>query len=388
MNLRPKIAPLAFSLLAFALSSCGSEKVEGTRPPKQSAFRSTGSTNGVKADPKLEAAVERVLAKHFLKNGPGAAVLVSSNGVVRLEKCYGLANISQKRPITTASVFDLASLSKQFTATAALLLISQGKLSLQTPVSRVLPDFQVPIKGRPITVGDLIYQISGLADYTDDSDWDRSDEEFRHLTLEGHLEWLNGTKPRRAPGRKWEYNNSNYALLALVVEKTAGMPFAQFLKTRLFARAGMNHTTIHDKLAMHQTIPDLVMGYARDAKKVSKSAMWTQLVGDGNVLTTIEDIAAWDRALRQSTILNAVQKKLAWTSGHLDNGKEISDEGTGYGFGWNTEPDGSDVFHSGSWMGTSTYMIRYLKSGLTIVVLSNDENAEAGGIASEIENAL
>ncbi|HYR29526.1 MAG TPA: serine hydrolase domain-containing protein [Thermoanaerobaculia bacterium] len=316
-------------------------------------------------------AIRRLLAKNYKKTGPGAAVLVMRNGVVELEAFYGLADVENRRPIDARSVFDLASLSKQFTATAALLLIADGKLSLDAPVAEVLPGYRVKKRRRDVTVGDLIHHTSGLRDYSSD-DWDGSDEEFRLLTNDGHLRWLSRTRPRRAPGVKWEYNNSNYALLASVIEEVSGMPFAQFARTRLFTPAGMNATVVHDRIDLHERIPNLVRGY----DGADDSSNWTQIAGDGNVLTTIGDLARWERRLR-------TLPKRAWTTGRLDNGKPLDAGGYGYAFGWYVD-DGS-VFHSGSWDGTATYMSRSLDGGVTVIVLSNDESSDVAAIATEIE---
>jgi CubicO group peptidase (beta-lactamase class C family) len=362
---------------------------DGVRSANAATTLASAETTG-KINRALDAGVSKILSRHFTKNGPGAAVLISSHGDVKLRKCYGMTDVAGKQPITPRSVFDLASLSKNFTATAVLLLASQGKLSLTDPVVKVLPDFHVPVKSRAITVSDLVHHLSGLADYTSD-DWEGSDEEFRQLTTQTHLQWLNGTKPRRAPGVKWEYNNSGYALLALIVERASGMTFAQFAKTRLFAPAGMKSTVVHDKLGLHYKIPDLVTGYKREKSRTTRSSSWTQITGDGNVLTTIDDMARWDKALRGDTILDVKQKRLAWSSGQLDNHRPINNNGYGYGFGWNTDSENSGIFHDGSWYGTSTYMVRYLdaaqgsNTGLTIVVLTNDENANVEEIADEIE---
>jgi len=299
-------------------------------------------------------------------------VLVARNGVVELEAFYGLADVESRRPIDARSVFDLASVSKQFTAAATLLLIEEKTLALDMPVAEVLPGYRVKAKGREVTVGDLIHHTSGLRDYSSD-DWDGSDEEFRLLTNDGHLRWLNRTRPRRAPGVKWEYNNSNYALLASVIEQVSGMRFAQFLRTRLFVPAGMNATVVHDRIDLHETLPNLVTGY----DGADESSLWTRITGDGNVLTTIGDLARWDRRLR-------TLPKRAWKTGRLDNGKPLDADGYGYGFGWYLD-DGS-AFHSGSWNGTATYISRSLENGgVTVIVLSNDESADVASIATEIE---
>ena len=144
--------------------------------------------------------IRALVEKKIDTNGPGVAILVSRNSVPLHMDGYGLADIKAGAPITPDSLFDLASVSKHITGVAILTLIEKGRLKVDEPIATYLKDFAVPVKGRAVTVGDLLHHVSGLADYTSD-DWDGSDEEFATLTTKAHLKWLNGTRPRRAPPR-------------------------------------------------------------------------------------------------------------------------------------------------------------------------------------------
>ena len=327
--------------------------------------------------------VRALVEKKIDGNGPGVAILVSRNGAPLHLGGYGLADVKRRVPITADSLFDLASVSKQMTGVALLTLVEKGKLKVDQPVVDYLKDFTVPVKGRPVTVLDLLHHVSGLADYTSD-DWDGSDEEFASLTNEGHLKWLNGTRPRRAPGVGYEYNNSEYALLALIVERVSGQSFARYAHEHLFAPAGMTHTVILDGTAK---LPgSVVKGYAtNDQGKVKRSSSPTVITGDGSVYISVRDLALWDKALREHSIINRRSQELAWTNGRYDNGRPIKDDdGDGYGFGWVVEKKRHVVSHSGSWGGTSTYLLLDLDEGLTVAVLSNDEKTEVGKLAEEI----
>jgi CubicO group peptidase (beta-lactamase class C family) len=292
-----------------------------------------------------------------------------------------MADVKAGVPITLDSLFDLASVSKNMTAVAILTLVEKGQLTLDQPVAHYLKDFVVPVQGRAVTVTDLLHHVSGLADYTSD-DWEGSDEEFASMTPEAHLKWLNGTKPRRAPGIKYEYDNSGYVLLALIVERLSGQSFAQYLHDRLFAPAGMEHTIILDGTAK---LPSrTVKGYATDKKgKVKRSFLPTVITGDGNVYTSVRELSLWDKALRDHKLISRQSQELAWRDGRYDNGKPIRDEdGDGYGFGWVIDKKHT-VSHSGSWSGTATYLLLDVEKGLTIAVLSNDEKTEVGSLAEE-----
>jgi CubicO group peptidase (beta-lactamase class C family) len=327
--------------------------------------------------------IRALVEAKFQRGGPGVAILVSRNGTAIHMAGYGLADVKAGTPITADSVFDLASVSKHMTGIAVLTLVEKAKLEIDKPVAEYLRDFKVPIKGRAVTVTDLVHHVSGLADYTSD-DWEGSDEEFASLTNEAHLKWLNGTKPRRAPGIKYEYNNSEYALLALIVERISGRSFAQYARENLFAPAGMTHTFILDDTA---ALPaEAVKGYATNSKgRVKRSSSPTVITGDGSVYTSVRELSLWDKALRAHRIISRRSQELAWSNGRYDNGNPIRDgDGDGYGFGWVIEKNGRRVSHSGSWNGTATYLLLDQKHGLTVAVLSNDDKADVGDLAEEI----
>lgn len=317
------------------------------------------------------------------RDGPGVAILVSRNGKPLHLAGYGLADIKEAVPITPDSLFDLASVSKHMTAVAILTLVEQGKLSLDKPVRDYLADFNLPLNGRAVTVNDLLHHVSGLADYTSD-DWEGSDEEFAALTNERHLKWLNGTKPRRAPGVKYEYNNSEYALLALIVERLSGQSFAEYAHDHLFAPAGMTHTFILDGTA--RLPAETVKGYVTNSNgKVRRSSSRTVITGDGSVYTSVRELGLWDKAMRSHRIISPRLQQLAWSNGRYDNGNPIrDDDGDGSGFGWVIEKKRHRVSHSGSWSGTATYLLLDLDHGFTVAVLSNDEKADVNDLAEEI----
>ena len=338
---------------------------------------------GATAPKEREREIRALVEEEMDVDGPGAAILVSRHGVPLHMAGYGMADIKTGRPITPDSLFDLASVAKQMTGVAILTLVEKEKLKLDQPVASYLNDFAVPIRGRAVTVIDLLHHVSGLADYTSD-DWDGSDKEFASLTPRTHLKWLNGTRPRRAPGVKYEYNNSGYVLLALIVERLSGQSFAQYLHQHLFAPAGMEHTVVLDGTAK---LPSrTVTGYAtNDQGKVNRSSAPTVITGDGNVYTPIRDLALWDKAVRNHVMISRRSQRIGWTNGRYDNGRPIKDDdGDGYGFGWVVERKRLAVSHSGSWDGASSYLLLDLQGGFTVAVLSNDEKAEVGTLAEEI----
>ena len=335
-------------------------------------------------DPQAFAGKIRALVEEsFDADGPGVAILVSRNGEPLHLSGFGMADVKAGKPITPDSLFDLASVSKQFTGAAILSLAEKGKLDLDAPVSTYLTDYAVPVKGRPVTVSDLVHHVSGLADYCSD-DWTGTDEAFAELTTAGHLEWLNTTRPRRGPGVKFEYNNSGYATLSLIIERVSGQTYSTYLKKHLFQPAGMTLTVISDGSA--ELPAGTVKGYLTTAKgKVRPSSSPTIITGDGNIYTSIREFAKWDAAMRRFGVLNEASQTKGWSNGTLNNGQPIvDDEGDGYGCGWVIDSSRPLVSHTGSWNGTSTCVLMDLKRGLTVAVLSNDENADTLSLGESV----
>jgi len=335
-------------------------------------------------NPQAHAKEIRVLVEEKIRpDGPGAAILVSRAGKPVYLGGFGLADLKTQRPITPDSLFDLASVSKQFTAAAILTLVEAGKLKLDAPVSSYVTDYAVPAKVRAVTIRDLLHHVSGLADYTSD-DWDGTDEEFSQLIPETHLRWLNRMKARRAPGLKFDYNNSGYVLLALVVERISGHHFAQYLGRHVLEPAGMRSTAVLDGTA---ALPgEAAQGYLiSKSGKIRPAPNSTRITGDGNIYTSVRELALWDAAVCHHTVIKAESQERAWENGRYDNGKSIKDDdGDGYGFGWVIEKERRIVSHSGHWAGSSTYLLLDLGNSLAVAILSNNGNLDTGDLAEEI----
>lgn len=216
---------------------------------------------------------------------------------------------------------------------------------------------------------------SGLADYSGEA-WEGSNTEFANLTLEDHLLWLNEQESVRDRGTEFEYNNSGYALLALIIQRVAGKPFTEFMDEAVFAPLGMSQTLVYQNLG--QTIPQQAQGYAvSEDGEVTESSFPTVIAGDGNVFSSIADLAKYDRGLRDNTLISPETLALAFTPG------EVTED---YGFGWAVTE--TYVHHSGSWDGTSTYYRFYLDPAISIVVLSNDENYDPEELVDAIAITL
>ncbi len=330
----------------------------------------------------LNESADAVLAEYFDAEGPGAAVALIVDGEVRAETAIGYADVGKGIEIDSRTLFDLASVSKHFTALAALTLERQGKIDTNQPISRYLPDFAVESSSREVSVSDLIYHVSGLPDYTSDA-WEGNDGEFARLTTASHLLWLNEQTPVEEPGTVYRYNNSGYVLLSLCVERVSGQRFADYVRAQLFQAAGMQSARVMDDYKLR--FPGQARGYASDEDgDYSASSSPSSVTGDGNIYASLSDMIAWMRALDSDAVLNKREKDRVWRSGKLDSGELIEDDdGNGYGYGWVIE-DAGVVSHSGSWMGAATYVLRDRHNKVSVVVLSNDENAEVSDIAEAL----
>lgn len=323
-------------------------------------------------------AIDRLVTDSLWDNGPGVAVLILNDGEV-WQKGYGFSNVLERRPITPDTVFDLASVSKQMTAMGILILMEAGELALNDPVRDHLPDFVDPNPDDPILITDLLYHTSGLADYTGEA-WQETDEDFARLTIEDHLEWLNEQEAEGDRGVEFEYNNSGYALLALIIERVSGQSFADFMADQIFLPLEMSNTLVFTELG--QRIPNQAEGYIVSNKgKVKQSTLPSVIAGDGNIFSSVIDLARYDQGLRNGDLVEPETLQLAFTPGALDDGETFP-----YGLGW--EVSENYVEHSGSWSGTSTFYRHYTEIPLTIIVLSNDENYPVDELVDDLAKLL
>lgn len=330
--------------------------------------------------------VDALVAPYVGRDTPGLGVLVMRDGVVLHIRGYGLADLETGAPVTPQSLFDLASVSKNFTALAAMLQIEDGLYGPETELSEVLPDFAARRDPRPLTVGDLVHHVSGLPDYLSGDETLGYDEETDNAAV---VAWLATQPLDRPPGTAYDYSNSGYLTLGSVVAAAdEADSLDAVLKARIFDPLGMTETA---------TLPSgradtrrMVHGYKGSGGDFEESAEGSATEGDGNVLTTLEDLARYEAALAKHTLLSAEATRALFENGRFDTGEPLADEnGSGYGYGWVIDSGRQDyASHSGSWMGTSTFYQRNLTSGVTVILLANGEDMDHGDLAGEIEAAV
>jgi CubicO group peptidase (beta-lactamase class C family) len=319
------------------------------------------------AAPASNESLDRYLSKIYPAAEPGAAVLVTQNGKVLLRKGYGMANLEHGVPITPETVFEVGSVTKQFTAAAILMLQERGKLSVQDDLTKYLPDF--PTQGKKVTLEDLLHHTSGIPSYTGMAEWIPKMRE--DLSVDQLIGIFQGKPFEFDPGTKWAYDNSGYVLLGAVIEKVAGKSYERFIEDEIFQPLGMTHSYYG---SWTDVIPHRAAGYDKENDHFINTPYlsMTQPYAAGSLMSTVDDLALWDRALTSGTLLKKESLDRAFTSGQLTSGQL-----TRYGYGWTLHDlAGKRVIeHGGDINGFSCDVLRIPEAGILVVVLTNNTEA-------------
>jgi CubicO group peptidase (beta-lactamase class C family) len=295
---------------------------------------------------------------------PGAAVAVRSDGATIFRRAYGLANVEERVAATTETNYRLASLTKQFTAAAILLLREDARLSIDDPVRRWLPT--LPVSADEMIIGHLLTHTSGLIDY-EDLIPEGTEAQLHDADV---LRLLEGEDRRYfTPGTKYRYSNSGYALLALIVERAAGQNFAAFLRGRIFLPLGMRTTVAFEEGI--SSVANRAFGYtaARQSWLRSDQNLTSATLGDGGIYSSIDDLAKWDAALYEGGLLRPESLRLAFQPA-----TPTGDPAVQYGFGWRIS--GRTVWHSGESTGFRNVIVHHLELRSTVIVLTNRNHPE------------
>ena len=339
--------------------------------------------------------IDSIFAAAGLKaqDAPGAAVLVMKRGEVLFKRGYGVADLSSRQEITASTNFRLASVSKQFTAMAVMLLVHDGKLRYDNRLTDIFPDFAE--YGKAITVRQLLQHTSGLKDYEDlmpAADPNLTVEQIQ-IQDAGVLDLLKReTGTKFAPGTKWDYSNSGYVLLGVIVAKVSGKPFPDFLRERIFHPLGMNNTVAY--VRGKNQVANRAFGHSlEDAKwKQTDQSPTSATLGDGGIYSSLEDLARWDRGLREHTLLSAREMQAAVTPVKVEDGQPTAPDGSpaAYGFGWFLNPYKGNrrMWHYGETMGFRTAIQRFEKDDLTIVVLCNRADLDPTALALRVADVM
>lgn len=312
---------------------------------------------------ELETKIDALITKEFKdKEGPGGAFLVAKNGKPVYQKAFGKANLELDIELTPEYVFQLGSITKQFTAIAILMLEDQGKLKTDDPVSKYIPDYP---SGEKITIHHLLTHTSGIKDFTKMKSLQEIAQ--KEMTPKMMVDFFKNELPVSAPGEKFEYNNSGYVLLGYIIELTSRETYENFIKKHIFEKAGMNSSFYASD---RQIIKKRAYGYQKkESGYVNKTIIsFSVPFASGSLMSTVNDMLKWQNALNQNLLLSAESTKKVFSKYKLNNGEEFT-----YGYGWHIrEMNGIPTReHGGSIFGFKTMGVYIPSEDIYVIGLTN-----------------
>lgn len=347
---------IASCALACVLTSCGQKNVSAVATPTPD-WRS-----------QVDAIANGALAHQHLAS---LAIAVARDGQVLYAQGYGYRDIAKRLPATPHTIYNIASMTKQFTAACVMLLDEDGKLKVDAPISKFLPGFP---HGDEITIRELLNHTSGLADYLDLMD-------ANSLSIPKIVATIEKAPLRFKPGTRYEYSNSNYVLAGVIVSKAAGMPFDEFLTKRIFVPLGLHSTSIGTTPI---DLPEGALGYTVvNGKTVLTPPQGVAILDypDGGVNTTVLDLVKWDTALDAGQVVDPQHLKMMMTPG--PHGPETTWD---YGFGLAIDSafGHREIAHQGEWTGYSGENVTFPDDRFVIILLSNTDGFNEEYLAREI----
>jgi CubicO group peptidase (beta-lactamase class C family) len=346
------------------------------------AMAENNRSRGDEVDGKVDTFVQSELQRQHI---PGVELGVYRDGKLTRAQGYGLANVEWNAAVTPDTIFQSGSVGKQFTATAVMMLVEEGKVGLDDPIKKYFPD--APETWNDIKVRHLLSHTSGLSEYESGARTkvggpfymrlDYTEDELYKRITEMPMDFKTG--------EDWSYRNTNYVLLGILIHKVSGKFYGDFLQERIFKPLGMTRTRI---ISEEDIIPRRAAGY-RLVKGQLKNQEWVSpslnSTADGALYFTVEDLQKWDAALYTEKLLKKSSLELMWTVEKLNNGKPNK---ANYGFAWEiNNVNGHRVIeHGGAWQGFTTYIARYVDDRLTVVALTNLDSGHSNPkkITSEV----
>ncbi len=369
-----------FSALVFCIHSCTDTTAKSTSPVLFLTTKPTVNKDSISKILKEINAVEKaklldvVFTDEAKTKGFNGVVLIAQRGQVIYKKAFGYAKIKTKDSLHINSVFQLSSSSKTLTAAAIMLLVEQGKLKLTDSIQQYLPQFPY----HKINIKMLLTHRSGLSNYVYDCEpYCEKPNLYNGCVFNNKsmLEILTIKKPPLycLPNKKFEYCNTNYALLPLIIEKVTGMSFADYMKKNIFDPLGMNDTWVHNAKtdSLHKNV---TIGH-NGSGTVEKTVFADDVVGDKGIYSTVDDMFKWDQALYSEKLLKKETIDQSFT-GYSNEHKGKRN----YGYGWRMIDNGNGnkiVYHNGWWHGYNSEFLRRLNDQTTIIILSNKDNRMA-----------
>lgn len=296
------------------------------------------------------------------KNGPGGVFLISKKGKPIYEKAFGMANLELDHKMNTNSVFQIGSMTKQFTAIAILILEEQGKLKVSDPVSKYISSYP---NGNNITIHQLLTHTSGIKDFTKMKAL--QDIAQKEMTPEQMVDFFKNEPMDFAPGEKFEYNNSGYVVLGYIIELVSGGTYQDFIKKNIFDKAGMTNSSYASD---RKIVKNRAFGYHKKSfGYVNKTVInFSVPFSSGSLMSTLDDMLKWQKALNQNLLLSHKNQIKAFTKYKLNNGQEIE-----YGYGWHLKNINGNPTreHGGSIFGFKSMAVYIPEKDIYVVGFSN-----------------
>lgn len=320
--------------------------------------------------------IDELISMLYNQQQFNGTILIAENGKITFKKSYGIANEETKKPIDENTIFELASVSKQFTAMGIVILKERGKLSYEDKLTKFFPALD---EYKDVTVRNLLTHTSGLPDYINPTRLQLLDQNKINKN-DDLIDFLVKQKLQLsfAPGTKFSYSNTGYVLLASIIEKVSGVTYADFLKRNIFNPLKMKNTFVYNRRLAPRKLNNYAYGYGFSEKEnkyvlpdnVAKFVVFLDgIVGDGNISSTALDLLKWDQALRAGKLISKQGLQEIYSPAILNDGTQ-----TKYGFGWfigDKKDYGNYVYHSGGFPGYVTYIARYLTTNKTLIILQN-----------------
>lgn len=344
-------------------------------------FLSLAIAPGLVAQADLRSQIDDIVQAAYVDDMPGATFIVVLDGEILYRGAKGMANMELGISLQPDMVFRIGSITKQFTAASILLLEEQGKLSVEDSIDRFLPDFPAALAST-ITVEHLLTHTSGIVSYTGIPGYMMSNKIRNELSTGELLEVFQDLEPVAKPGEEWSYNNSGYVLLGAIIEQVSGLSYAEFVQQQIFDKLGMENSHYGSDTRI---IPNRVDGYEINGDSMSNAryVSMSQPHAAGSLLSSVDDLATWDRALFSGKVLSAESFEKMTRGGLLNNGEA---HGYGYGFLIREADDRKVVSHGGGIFGFVTSGIHVVNENLFVAVFSNGATSgrNPGAIAQQI----
>ena len=323
----------------------------------------------------LSSQVDEYLLSHSQPDAPGASILIAKDGKAIYKKAVGMANLELDVPLSTDHVFEIGSITKQFTAVSILMLEEQGKLKVEDDITKYIPDY--PTHGKTITIHHLLNHTSGIKSYT-------SMESFRKhartdMTPTELIDVFKNEPMDFEPGEKFLYNNSGYILLGHIIELISGQSYADFIQDNIFTKLGMKNSYYG---SMKKIIKNRASGYQDRNGFVNADYLSLTLpYAAGSIMSTVDDLLIWQNAISANKLIKRSSLEKAINGSSLNNGEKIP-----YGYGWiKGSVNGSDTYeHSGGIFGYVTNGIFLPKENMYVIGLSNCDCSNVGEITTKI----